>query len=127
MSSMYFAYWMVLAASILPYAAAAYAKRGDVDNHAPRLSLEALAGPRQRADWAQRNHFESFPIFAAGVIIASIAGAPHATIDWLAGIHVILRILYTIAYITDRSTLRSVLFILGALCVLGLFAAAGFA
>jgi hypothetical protein len=43
------------------------------------------------------------------------------------GIHVILRILYTIAYITDRSTLRSVLFILGALCVLGLFAAAGFA
>ena len=124
---MYFAYWMVLAAAFLPYVAAAYAKRGDVDNHAPRRSLEALTGPRQRADWAQRNHFESFPLFAAAVIIASVVGTPHSTVNWLAGIYVALRILYTVAYITDRSTLRSIVFTLGALCVLGLFVAAGMA
>ena len=124
---MYFAYWMVLAAAFLPYAAAGYAKQGDVDNRAPRRSLEALSGTRQRADWAQRNHFESFPIFAAAVIIASIAGAPHQTLNWLAGTYVALRVLYTVAYITDRSTLRSTLFILGSLCIVGLFVAAGFA
>jgi uncharacterized MAPEG superfamily protein len=124
---MYFAYWMVLAAAFLPYAATAYAKQGSADNHTPRLFAETLTGTRQRADWAQRNHFEAFPTFAAGVIIASIAGTPHMTIDWLAGIFVGLRVLYTFAYITDRATLRSILFMLGSVCVLGLFVAAGFA
>jgi uncharacterized MAPEG superfamily protein len=124
---MYFAYWMVLVAAFLPYAATAYAKQGSADNHTPRLYAETLTGARRRADWAQRNHFEAFPTFAAGVIIASIAGAPHMTIDWLAGIFVALRVIYTFAYITDRATLRSALFILGSVCVLGLFVAAGFA
>jgi uncharacterized MAPEG superfamily protein len=124
---MYFAYWMVLVAAFLPYAATAYAKQGSADNHTPRLYAETLTGARRRADWAQRNHFEAFPTFAAGVIIASIAGAPHMTIDWLAGIFVALRVIYTFAYITDRATLRSTLFILGSVCVLGLFVAAGFA
>jgi uncharacterized MAPEG superfamily protein len=124
---MYFGYWMVLAAAFLPYAATAYAKQGTVDNHTPRLSAETLTGARRRADWAQRNHFEAFPAFAAAVIIASIAGAAHMTIDWLAGTFVGLRILYTFAYIADRATLRSILFMAGAACVLGLFVAAGLA
>jgi uncharacterized MAPEG superfamily protein len=124
---MYFAYWMVLAAAFLPYAATAYAKQGTADNHAPRLYAETLTGARRRADWAQQNHFEAFPLFAAAVIIASIAGAAHTTIDWLAGTFVGLRVLYTFAYITDRATLRTILFMLGAACVLGLFVAAGFA
>ena len=124
---MYFAYWMVLVAAFLPYAATAYAKQGSADNHTPRLYAETLTGARRRADWAQRNHFEAFPIFAAGVIIASIAGAAHMTIDLLAGIFVVLRVVYTFAYITDRATLRSILFMLGSVCVLGLFVAAGFA
>lgn len=124
---MYFAYWMVLAAAFLPYFCTAYAKGAGVDNHAPRLYLQSLTGPRQRADWAQRNHFEIFPLFAAAIIIASIAGTSHMTVDWLAGIFVALRVLYSIAYITDRATLRSILFILGALCIVGLFVAAGMA
>jgi len=124
---MYFAYWMILAAAFLPYVCTAYAKQGAADNHAPRLFAETLTGPRQRADWAQRNHFEVFPLFAAAVIVASIAGVPHMTVDWLAGVFIALRILYSFAYITDRATLRSILFMLGALCILGLFVAAGMA
>jgi len=124
---MYFAYWMVLAAAFLPYAATAYAKRGSADNQAPRLYAETLTGARRRADWAQRNHFEAFPAFAAAVIIASIAGTAHMAINWLAGIFVALRVLYTFAYIADRAALRSILFMLGSACVLGLFVAAGFA
>jgi uncharacterized MAPEG superfamily protein len=124
---MYFAYWMVLAAALLPYAATAYAKQGTADNHTPRLYAETLTGARRRADWAQRNHFEAFPTFAAGVIIASIADAPHMIVNWLAGIFVGLRVLYTFAYITDRATLRTILFLAGSVCVLGLFVAAGFA
>ena len=124
---MYFAYWMVLAAAFLPYACTAYAKGAGADNHAPRLYAENLTGARRRADWAQRNHFEIFPLFAAAVIIASLTGVPHATVNWLAGVFIALRIVYSVAYITDRATLRSILFLLGALCILGLFAAAGMA
>jgi uncharacterized MAPEG superfamily protein len=124
---MYFAYWMVLAAAALPYACTAYAKQGTVDNRAPRLYAETLTGARRRADWAQRNHFEVFPTFAVGVIIASIAGASHMIVNWLAAAFVGLRILYSVAYIADRATARSILFILGSICVLGLFLAAGFA
>jgi len=124
---MYFAYWMVLAAAFLPYGCTAYAKSAGGDNHAPRLHAETLTGARQRADWAQRNHFEIFPLFAVAVIIASIAGVPHLTVSWLAGVFVALRILYSLAYITDRAALRSILFILGALCIVGLFAAASMA
>ena len=124
---MYFAYWMVLAAAFLPYACTAYAKGAGADNHAPRLYAETLTGARRRADWAQRNHFEIFPLFAAAVIIASLAGVPHMTVNWLAGTFIALRILYSFAYITDRAALRSTLFILGALCILGLFVAAGMA
>ncbi len=124
---MYFAYWMVLVAAFLPYACAGYAKAGSRDNHAPRLFAETLTGARRRADWAQRNHFEAFPLFAAAVIIASIAGASHATVSWLAGIFILVRIAYTFAYITDRATMRSLLFMAGAACIVGLFVAAGMA
>ena len=124
---MYFAYWMVLAAAFLPYFCAGYAKAGSRDNQTPRLFAETLTGAKRRADWAQRNHFEAFPTFAAAVIIASIAGAAHSTVNLLAGAFVAARILYTFAYITDRATLRSVLFIVGALCIVGLFVAAAIA
>jgi uncharacterized MAPEG superfamily protein len=124
---MFFGYWMVLAAAFLPYACAGYAKAGSRDNHTPRLYAETLTGARRRADWAQRNHFEAFPTFAAAVIIASIAGAQHSTINLLAGIFVAARILYSFAYITDRATLRTLLFMVGALCIVGLFVAAGMA
>ena len=124
---MFFAYWMILAAALVPYAAASYAKAGGSDNRAPRLHAETLTGARRRADWAQRNHFEIFPLFAAAVIIAGITGAPHATMNWLAGGFVLSRILYTLAYVTDRATLRSILFMLGGACVIGLFVDAGLA
>lgn len=124
---MFFAYWMVLVAAFLPYAATIYAKRGDVDNHAPRQYAGTLTGARQRADWAQQNGFESFPAFAAAVIIAAQVGVAHPIMNWLTGAYVALRIVYNFAYITDRATLRSIVFSTGAACVLGLFVAAGLA
>ena len=62
---MTFAYWMIVVAMFLPYAAVVLAKSGGVDNRAPRATLAQLSGWRQRANWAQRNHFEAFAPFAA--------------------------------------------------------------
>jgi len=102
---MTFAYWMLLAAVMLPYLSIALAKSaGGIDNRAPRASLESLSGWRQRADWAHRNHFEAFPAFAAAVFVAELTHAPQSRIDLLAGIFVILRAIYTALYIANQAT-----------------------
>ncbi len=117
------AFWCILAAALLPILSAALAKGGDksFDNASPRVWLEAQTGWRRRADWAQRNHFETFPPFAAAVLVGAIAGAPQHWADALAVAFVVLRLGYTAAYIADRASLRSALWTLGFLCVLGLF------
>ncbi|KGM30818.1 MAPEG family protein [Inquilinus limosus] len=122
---MSFALWMVLAAILLPYVTIMPAKvTSRIDNHAPRLAMERMTGWQQRLDWAHRNHFETFPAFAAAVIIAQMRGAPQGWADILAGLFVLIRLAYTAAYAADRPSLRSNLWSLGFLCVLGLFALA---
>jgi uncharacterized MAPEG superfamily protein len=118
---MTFAYWMILAAAFLPYATVAAAKSGGVDNHAPRETLAALSGWRQRADWAHRNHFEAFPVFAAAVIVAELTHVAQSRIDLLAGSFVALRIVYTFLYIADWATPRSIVWALGFITVIALF------
>ena len=124
---MTFATWMILAAVLLPYLAVFPAKAAaQIDNHAPRLGMERLTGWQQSLDWAHRNHFETFPAFAAAVLVAQAAAAPQGTIDILAGLFMLLRLAYTAAYAADLPSLRSSIWTLGFLCVLGLFAVAAF-
>jgi uncharacterized MAPEG superfamily protein len=119
---MAFAYWMLLAAALLPYLAVALAKSGGgIDNRTPRPSLERLSGWRQRADWAHRNHFEAFPAFAAAVFVAELTHAPQSRVDQLAGVFVLLRVIYTALYVADKPTLRSIVWALGLIAVLWLF------
>jgi uncharacterized MAPEG superfamily protein len=121
--AMNFAYWMILAAAFLPYLTIVLAKvQGGIDNRAPRRDLGRLTGWRQRAEWAHRNHFEAFPAFAAAIIVAELAHMPQSRIDLLAGAFVLLRLVYTAMYVADWSTLRSIAWSLGLVCVLGLFA-----
>ena len=119
---MTFAYWMLIAAALMPYFTIALAKSGgSIDNRAPRLGLEYLSGWRQRAEWAHRNHFEALPAFAAAVFVAELTHAPQARIDELAGIFVLLRLIYTALYIADQATLRSIVWSLGLIAVIWLF------
>ena len=117
-----FAYWMLIAAAMLPYFTIALAKSaGGIDHRAPRPSLERLSGWRQRADWAHRNHLEASPAFAAAVFVAELTHAPQSRIDQLAGIFVLLRLIYTVLYVADQATLRSIVWLLGLTAVLWLF------
>lgn len=119
------AYWMILVAGLLPYWPTVASKwRRTYDNAAPRAGVDQLPPRQQRAYWAQLNAFEAFPLFAAAVIIAHLAGGRQATIDLLAVAFVSFRIIYTLAYLYDRPLLRSLVWSAALLCVIGLFVAA---
>jgi uncharacterized MAPEG superfamily protein len=120
---MTFALWMILVAAILPLVATAVAKSGGsgYDNASPRTWEAQLSGWRARANWAHRNHMEAFPVFAAAVLVAQMAHAPQGVVNALAGVFILARIGYTVAYIADRASLRSVLWVIGFLCDVALF------
>jgi uncharacterized MAPEG superfamily protein len=119
---MHFATWMVLIAALLPYATVGGAKSTpDYDNAAPRRFLDRLEGWRERANAAHHNHFEAFPAFAAGVILAEMAHAPQTMVNVLAAVFVFLRFAYTGAYLAGKATLRSAIWFAGAFCVIALF------
>jgi uncharacterized MAPEG superfamily protein len=117
------AYFCVLIMGILPYVATGIAKKGweGYDNGLPRQWLAKQTGFRARANAAQANLFESLPLFFAAVIIASISNAPQARIDILAVGFVLARIAYLICYVANWSTTRSIVWLIGIICVVSLF------
>jgi len=120
------AFWCVLVAGFLPYLATLTAKIGGqrFDNRNPRDWLDAQAGFRKRANAAQHNSFEAFPLFAAAVIIAHIAVAPQARIDLLAVMFVVARLCYVGCYVADLATLRSLAWFVGIGSAVAIFLAA---
>lgn len=119
------AYWCVLAAGLLPYVATVSAKIGArFDNHMPRAWLAAQSGWRARANAAQMNGFEAFPLFAVAVLVAHQLGAPAARVDTLALTFVAARVAYIVTYIADWALLRSLVWMLGIGSAVAIFTAA---
>jgi uncharacterized MAPEG superfamily protein len=120
------AYWCILVAALLPYFTIAASKVSpDFDNNKPREWEERLEGWRKRLYWAHQNAFEAFPPFAAGVIVAHLAGAPQGRIDTLAVAFIVARVAYAYCYYADLAGPRSIVWIAGIGCVIGLFVVAG--
>lgn len=113
----------VLVAGLLPVVCAGIAKWGAkaYDNHDPRAWMARQAGWRMRADAAQQNSLEAFPFFAAAVVLALHGGAPADQVARWAWLFVALRGVYIFCYVTDRATLRSVVWLLGLIVVLRLY------
>ena len=111
--------WMVVAA-VLPYGAAVAAKAGGrrFDNDDPRPWLAAQQGWRARANAAQANLFEGLPFFYAAVLYALQAGASADRLAGLMGVWIALRVLYVLAYVLGRGTVRSIIW--GAALVVNL-------
>ena len=116
------ALWCVLAAGLMPYVADSISKAGGkADHHDPRAWTAQQQGYRRRAHAASLNAFEGFPLFAAAVIIAHLLRGPQAAANALALGFIACRILHLLFYVSDRPSLRSTVFGLGMLCVIGLF------
>lgn len=120
------ALWCVLIAGLLPYIATGIAKAGDrtFDNDDPRAWLAAQSGYRARANAAQANSFEAFPLFAAAVIIAHMVRGPQAMADVLAVVFIGARLTYVALYVAGRGALRSLAWLVGLASVVGIFVAA---
>lgn len=118
------AFWCVLAAGLLPYIATVTAKGGvPFDNRNPRDWLAKQEGWRRRANAAQANSFEAFPLFAAAVIVAFLVKAPQERVDTLALVFVAARVLYLVCYVADWSILRSLAWFAGIASAVWIFVA----
>ncbi len=124
------AYWAVLVTALLPIACAGLAKwgmfgksrrDGGYDNHNPRAWLARQGDWRARANAAQANSFEAFPLFMAAVIIAHQVGANQMRLDLLAFLFVVLRVVYVLLYVADLATARSLIWTLALTVNIALF------
>lgn len=124
--------WCIVVAFLLIYVPRIFVARaqarapGGYDNRHPREQYAQLDPMGKRAQAAHMNAFESFPAFAAAVLLASIQYAHDrpvdpSIIDGLAVGHVVARALYTALYIGDKATARSAVWGLSALCTGGIF------
>jgi uncharacterized MAPEG superfamily protein len=123
---MTFAFWCILIAGCMPLVAVGIAKWDKrYDNNAPRDWLAQQEGAKKRAYAAHLNSFEAFPFFAAAVIVATIAKAPASLIDGLALLFILARIVYISCYITNKASLRSMVWMVGFGATVALFIVAG--
>ncbi|MBS9778590.1 MAG: MAPEG family protein [Gammaproteobacteria bacterium] len=123
------AYYCVFILMFIPVLCAGYAKaKGGftkADNKNTRDFFAKATGVASRANAAQQNSYEVYPVFAAAVIIAHLTGGTtQPVIDTLAVLFVMSRIAFCVCYIADWSLMRSLVWIFGFACTAGLFIAA---
>jgi uncharacterized MAPEG superfamily protein len=83
------------------------------DNSNPRDPAFYTPGIPARALGAHINGIETFPFFAAAVLLAEFRGAPQHEIDLLAATFIAVRLAFVLAYIGNRPTTRTLLWNLG--------------
>ena len=118
--------WSILVAGLLPYAGTAIAKWGFIrfDNHHPREWLAQQSGFRARGNAAQANSFESFPFYAAAVLVATVQQAPLAIVSLCCTVYILARMSYIICYAANWAGARSLSWLVGIMSIVGLFIAA---
>ena len=103
--------------------ALAQAKEGrGYDNRNPRAQQSRLTGFGARALAAHQNMIEAFPVFAAGLLLALVAGVQGQWVGILCIAFVAARIAYSIFYWIDIHALRSLSWGVGFGASLGLMA-----
>lgn len=122
------AHWCLFAAALLhifskfPLAVAAAREGGGYDNRNPREQQARLTGWGARARAVHLNQIESFPLFAAGVLVATTAAPRVPAIDCLALVYIVARLIYPVLYLKDIAAGRSLVWMAGFLASLALLA-----
>ena len=119
----YLALTSILTASLwIPYIACQVMTNG---NLTPQNYLDPTPRPvplwGMRANRAYVNAVESFAPFAALVIVAHLAGKANATTAFLATSFFWLRLAHAVVYLLGIPYLRTVIYTLGFIAVIGIF------
>ncbi|MCY1055553.1 MAPEG family protein [Nannocystis sp. SCPEA4] len=127
------ALWCLFAAAIFhplskfPLAAAQAREGKGYDNRNPREQQARLSGWGARARAVHANQIESFPLFAAGVLVATVAAPKVAAIDTLALAYIVARLVYPVLYLKDIHVGRSLVWGVGYIASLALLSSPAWA
>ena len=103
-----------------PLAKAMKDESGHYDKRHPRDQQARLKGFGARALAAHLNSFEAFPLFAVGVLMAHVSQVQADWVDALAITFVVARLVYLACYWADLHWQRSLVWVVGLFCSLGL-------
>src|SRR5512134_2190948 len=122
--------WCLVIVALLPYVLSftggyfRMRQLGAVDNKHPRQQVAKLEGVGARAYAAQANAWEALGFFTAAVAVLHLANpdvARGATAANLSLGFLATRVLHPIFYLANLDLLRSLAFLVGLGCVIGLF------
>lgn len=91
------------------------------DNRTPRAYLARLDGWRSRAHAAHQNAWEALAMFTAAIVVAGQAGGASTWVNGLAITFVVMRVLHGVLYVANQASLRSLVWFVGAVCVVSMF------
>ena len=117
------AFYCIIFCMFIPPYLAGVSKSSKVkyNNESPRDHISELSGKAKNAHSAEQNCYESFPAFFAAVIAAHWMGNDQLTIDILAIIFVLSRVLHATFYLTNKGTLSSLAWVTGFASTIALF------
>ncbi len=116
--------WMLLAAVLIylltlaPFKPLGYRAFDNAKPRDPAFWSEPL---RARALGAHLNGIETFPFFAAAVLLAEFRAAPQHLIDGLAVGFIVLRLMFVAAYLLDYAWTRTLIWNAGFAVNLAIF------
>lgn len=112
----------LLIAGLLPYLWTTVAKVAGprYNNRNVREWQSRLEGLPQRAHAAHLNSFEAFPLFAAAVLSALLAGVDATLVGQLSMAFVAARVAYGLVYLADLPRTRSLVWFAALACVVAL-------
>lgn len=116
-----FGAFLLIYVTRLPVVIASRRQEGYVELANPREQQARLKGLGSRAQAAHQNTIEAFAPFAAAVLISHLAGGSTNLADLLAACFIGLRVLYVAAYLADMNPWRTVIWMAGTLCIVGIF------
>lgn len=106
----------------LPFLLVGYARaKVGYDTSAPRAMFDKLPDYAKRATWAHQNGFETFMIYSAAALMAYVTGVSSALAANCAIAFVIVRLLFSLFYITNIPIARSLMFGIGSISTYILF------
>jgi uncharacterized MAPEG superfamily protein len=120
---MMISYGALLVAGLMPVVCAGIAKSGfkGYDNSDPRAWLSRQTGFRARANAAQANCFEAFPMYAVGVLLAMLSDIEADQLELWAGLFIAARVAYVACYVMDKDKLRSLAWLVGVVSTVALY------